>query len=296
MHDTGLADRIRARGVQVVEVAGWQTRGSGDFDPDGSVNHHTAGSSSGVAPSLAICTYGRSDLLGPLCQVLLGRDLVAYVIAAGRANHAGKGGWRGLAGNSRVHGLEIEHTGHGPSDAQVAVAVQIHAAFLEAPGQSRDARNVCQHFEWAPGRKVDFRALDPWTADTFRADVARALTTPAPQEDPHMSAEDVANLHRAVRSDLLRLASFVMGGRTNAVFNQRSVEDLDDVPGLADVSSLNELERLLAQPRLELISAAGVLGAADELAGRIIDRLPAGSVDGAVVKAAVLDALREGTG
>jgi len=115
-------------------------------------------------------------------------------------------------------------------------------------------------------------------------------------EDPHMSAQDVANLHNAIRSDLLRLASFVMGGRTNAVFNQQSVEDLDDVPGLADVSSLNELERLLSQPRLELISAAGVLGAADELAGRIIDRLPAGSVDGAVVKAAVLDALRQGTG
>jgi len=192
VHDTGLADRLRARGVTVVEIAGWQTRGSATFDPDGSVNHHTAGSAIGAAPSLTICIYGRPDVPGPLAQVLLGRDLVAYLIAAGRANHAGLGGWRGLVGNSSVHGLEIEHTGAAgaTSPAQLEVAVQIHAAFLEAPGQSRDAGLVCQHFEWAPTRKVDFRELNPpYTPASFRAAIVAALAPkPPPTEDDDMPA------------------------------------------------------------------------------------------------------------
>lgn len=184
MRDVGLADRIRARGVRVVEIAGWQTRGSATFAPRGSVSHHTAGPAKGVAPSLAICTYGRSDLPGPLCHVLLGRDLVAYVIAAGRANHAGAGGWRGLSGNSSVHGLEIEHTGTGPAAAQLRVAVQIHAAFLEAPGSSRDAELVCQHSEWAPRRKIDFRSLAPdYTPSTFRLAIRHALEDDMPLND-----------------------------------------------------------------------------------------------------------------
>ena len=112
------------------------------------------------------------------------------------------------------------------------------------------------------------------------------------QED-HMSAEDVANLHRAVRSDLLRLASFVMGGRTNAVFNHQTVQDAaDNEPGIANITSLNELERLLDQGRLELISAAGAIGAGvgkvdpAEVAKHILAGL-----DPAVIAAAIPDTL-----
>lgn len=177
--DLGLADRIRAAGVDVVEVAGWQTRGSESFRPRGSVNHHTAGPRAGTVPSLRICTHGRADLPGPLCQVLLGRDLRAYVIAAGRANHAGPGGWRGLAGNSSVYGLEVEHVGttaEPVSDELIEAMAAVHAAFLcgvEAP----DPGLVCQHAEWAPRRKVDFIGLD---GPTFRALVARHLEGSAP--------------------------------------------------------------------------------------------------------------------
>lgn len=185
MYDTGLANRLRKRGVDVVEIGGWQTRGSSSFNPKGSVNHHTAGSASGAAPSLSICIYGRKDLPGPLCHVLLGRDLRAYVIAAGRANHAGTGGWRGLAGNSSVHGLEIEHTGYGQAADQLYVAIQIHAAFLEAPGSTLDPAMVCQHFEWT-SRKVDFRELSPWSTQSFRDSIGVALDpniTPIPPKN-----------------------------------------------------------------------------------------------------------------
>ena len=104
--DIGLADRIRRKGVPVDELPGWNTNGSSDFHPQGSVNHHTAGGANGANPSLATCLFGRpkDNLPGPLCNVLQSRDPNgrdrALIIAAGRANHAGKGGWRGLAGNS----------------------------------------------------------------------------------------------------------------------------------------------------------------------------------------------------
>jgi hypothetical protein len=46
-------------------------------------------------PSLRLLIKRRSDCPGPLCNVGLARSGAVYVIAAGRANHAGKGGWRG---------------------------------------------------------------------------------------------------------------------------------------------------------------------------------------------------------
>jgi len=168
--DLGLANRIRAKGVRVVEVAGWQTRGSSTFAPRGSVNHHTAGPKSGATPSLNICINGRAGLSGPLCNVYQSRDPsgndIAYIVASGRANHAGKGGWRGLTGNSSMHGLEIEHP--GLTDVPVhrlEIAARIQAAFLEF--SSRDANLCCQHFEWTT-RKIDFNRLAPFTPNSFR--------------------------------------------------------------------------------------------------------------------------------
>ncbi|MEO5837776.1 MAG: peptidoglycan-binding protein, partial [Acidimicrobiales bacterium] len=89
MRDTAIAQRLRNAGLKVVEVDGWLTRVSDSFDARGLVDHHTAGGRTGNAPSLNICINGRSDLPGPLCNVLIGRDGTCYVIAAGRANHAG---------------------------------------------------------------------------------------------------------------------------------------------------------------------------------------------------------------
>jgi hypothetical protein len=182
MRDTGIADRLRRAGLRVIEVAGWQTAGSESFDPAGSVNHHTAGPSSGATPSLVTCIEGRPDLPGPLCNVYQSREPaedIAYVIASGRANHAGEGGWRGLSGNASVYGLEIEHTGTGPvPEPRLQLAARIHAAMF--PG---DPGYVCQHSEWT-GRKIDLATgVD---ADRFRSMVAAARnpTTALPEGPP----------------------------------------------------------------------------------------------------------------
>lgn len=200
--DTGIAARIRAQGVRVVEVAGWQTRGSTSFSPRGSVNHHTAGGSKGTCPSLNTVVYGRGDLAGPLCNVLQSREAngndIAYVVAAGRANHAGSGGWQGLSGNSSVYGLEIEHTGTAPlSVARQRIASRIHAAMLNG----KSASLVCQHYEWAPKRKID--AATHVSAATFRNYVVEAqkgggASTSPPTTQPE--DDDVAVLIKGDKS------------------------------------------------------------------------------------------------
>ena len=108
-----IADALRDAGLAVVEVDGWRDRGSSDFWPGGVVGHQTAGpAGGGDMPSLNTLIYGRPDLAGPLGNVGLGRSGTYYVVAAGRANHAGKGGWRGLTGNSSVLGIEAENDGY----------------------------------------------------------------------------------------------------------------------------------------------------------------------------------------
>lgn len=160
-HDTGIATRLRNKGLTVVEVAGWQTRGSSSFNPRGSVDHHTAGPRAGVAPSLSTVINGRPGLPGPLCNVYIARDNTCYVIAAGRANHAGAGGWGGLTGNASVFGVERENVGDGSEPwtlQQYDVAAKVHAALISTQGGRFDL--VCEHKEWAPRRKVDAFGVD----------------------------------------------------------------------------------------------------------------------------------------
>lgn len=197
--DTGIADRLRKWGLTVVETNGWQTRGSETFNPRGSVDHHTAGPRKGNAPSLNICINGRPDLPGPLCHVLIGRDNTCYVIAAGRANHAGAGGWAGLQGNASVFGIERENVGDGTEPwtlQQYDVAAKAHAALISAHGNRWDL--VCEHKEWAPRRKVDAFGVDgnqmrELVRDRLNMPVGPTPTpTPAPDpvQNPVMSDAD----------------------------------------------------------------------------------------------------------
>lgn len=206
MYDTGLAARIAVKGVPVSEIAGWQHRGRdyADYGPRGGVFHHTAGSSRGSAPSLTTIIYGRAGLPGPLAQVLQSReanpaDDRAIVVAAGTANHAGSGGWRGLSGNHKVAGLEVEHTGTSRVDPRrLETSARIMAALIEAPGSPRDARLVCQHFEWT-SRKIDFHDLTPWTPESFRARVAAWVGRTAAEDDMPLTDKDLRRVRDAAR-------------------------------------------------------------------------------------------------
>ena len=181
--DLGLADRIRAAGIPVIEVDGWQSRGSDSFTPRGGVDHHTAGSNNGNAPSLNVCTNGREGLSGPLCNVLQGFDGTAYVIASGRANHAGDGGWKGLSGNSSVYGFERENTGYDPPrpNQHEMAARTWNAVCNGGPFGTINADMICGHKEWAPSRKPDFHTLDyGW----FRNQITIGGSKPPPVKPP----------------------------------------------------------------------------------------------------------------
>src|SRR5215471_808950 len=199
--DLDLVNRLHRfldpMGVRVVEIDGWQSRGRtyATFDPYGSVNHHTAGPQTGVAPSLGICINGRSDLPGPLCNVHQQRADVVNLVAAGVANHAGRGSWSGLSGYQSVFGREVEHGGTTAEpfpERRWQTSCAIHASFLSGLSNA-DAAKSCQHFEWSTEGKIDFcKPLLPGGADGMRNRIAQLLggappvpgPSPTPQPPP----------------------------------------------------------------------------------------------------------------
>jgi hypothetical protein len=160
-----VAERCAARGIKVVYVKGWETRGRARIlTPVGSVFHHTAGSlRGGDKPSLTICTKGRQGLPGPLCNFFVSRSGVLYVIAAGSANHAGTGdrlSWIGRnRGNARTWGTEVENNGLGePWSASLMAALRvIFGVQLQVLGQP--SSRLVGHREYT-SRKPDPAGVD----------------------------------------------------------------------------------------------------------------------------------------
>lgn len=156
-----LPQVLKDAGLTIVEVPGWQWRGTADMsEVKGVLLHHTADGLKGNIPSLDLLIRGRSDLRGPLAQLGLARDGTYYIIAAGRANHAGKGHHPGVHGNSDMIGIEAENTGYttGPRadkwpekqmDAYRRGVLAI-LKYLKLP-----IKMALGHKEWAPDRKID---------------------------------------------------------------------------------------------------------------------------------------------
>lgn len=204
-YDLSIPDRLVRAGLVPDYVHGWETRGNENnggslhFDPKGHVNHHTAGGANGAQPSLNICINGRSDLPGPLCNVFLPREESrrVIVVAAGKANHAGAGGWHGLSSNYQVTGVEVEHVGTA-AEATTALRYDNMVRIAAAMAFGRfDASMVCQHREWAPTRKPDFTASGIPDVNAFRASVQDILgqmgsgPVPPPPPPPNSSTSSV---------------------------------------------------------------------------------------------------------
>lgn len=184
---THIAADLLTAGLDVGYVKGWERRGSSAFAPAGVVCHWTAGPRGTTgSPSLGVVTHGHSKLPGPLCNVYLARDGRCVIVAAGRANHAGEGGWKGLVGNSAVYGIEAESGGDGDwTGAQRAVYPRLVAAMLH--GLGRGADYAIGHNEWAPARKIDVR---DWPMPLMRQQVAAILAGPIAPALPIAAPED----------------------------------------------------------------------------------------------------------
>jgi peptidoglycan hydrolase-like protein with peptidoglycan-binding domain len=197
----------------------------------GVICHHTAGVKTGNMPSLSVLVDGRSDLPGPLSQLGLGRDGTFYIIAAGKANHAGTGSWQGLTtGNTNFIGIEAENTGiNKPGDPKHDPwpAVQLDAyrrgvaAILKHVGQGTIM--CCGHKEYAPGRKPDPHTLD---MNQFRNEVGAIMngTTPPPPLIPEKNPEEKVTLRRGSENNPIFLVKEVqrkiglVGSQVDGVF------------------------------------------------------------------------------
>lgn len=197
-----LPSVLRAAGLRVVEVDGWAIRGKEMDAIEGIVNHHTASpTASTLNTNLSVVINGNSIAPGPIAQVLLWRDGTCYIIASGKANHAGAGGpwgWLPLSppgqlsiANARTIGIEAVNNGTGEpwAPAMIDAYLALDAAILKQIG--RPASRVLTHHEWAPTRKIDpagptggrvamLPGLSTWSGDAWRALIAAKMQTPAP--------------------------------------------------------------------------------------------------------------------
>lgn len=216
-----LPEVLREAKLKVAEQPGWATRGRGNIGKvRGVLCHHTAGRAEGNMPSLNIITNGRPDLPGPLAHLGLGRDGTYYVIAAGRANHAGSGLWSSCkTGNSSFIGIEAEHTGQ-PGDPWPEVQMDAYrrgvAALLQKIGV--DHSWCCGHKEYArpQGRKSD----PTFDMNVFRDGIAAILngTAPPPKIIPAVDSKARPTLRRNARGPLVELVQGKVKAKVDGVF------------------------------------------------------------------------------
>ena len=222
---TWLPEVIENAGLKVAEQPGWRMRGHGDVGAiRGVICHHTAGPKDGNMPSLGIVTNGRPDLAGPLAQLCLGRDGTFFVVAAGKAFHAGPGVWKGIeTGNSSFIGIEAENTGLANDnpwpDVQMDAYKRGVAAILKHIGAA--AEMAAGHLEFA---KPDGRKADPsFSVGTrqeriaemvkFRAGVAAIMggTAPAPTPIPASDDQNRPTLRRGAQGELVKKIQSKLG-------------------------------------------------------------------------------------
>ncbi len=219
---------LQQAGLKVAECDGWQTRGIGDVGGIiGVICHHTANPDrTRNMPALRGLINGRTDptpLSGPLAQLGLGRDGTYYIVAAGRANHAGKGEWQGItAGNTHFIGIEAENTGGRDDTPWPAIQLDAYqrgvAAILKHIGKGAD--NCIAHKEWAPTRKTD----PDFDMVSFRAAVAGFLAQNVPAHPLIPAVETTATarptLRRGLNNDpsLVKLLQRKIGAMEDGVF------------------------------------------------------------------------------
>jgi hypothetical protein len=185
-----MSDRF-VRGYKIEWDNGWQDRRvPAAFNPKGLVLHHNDHDDDGVADitegALDVLRYGNGVTPGPLAQFGLGRKGTIWVLAAGRANHAGYGEWLDLPlhDNGAVWGIEAQNDGEEAwPPVQIRAYICLAAALARATGFTHEY--ICSHKEWRkdwidlsdPERqpKPDPHSID---MDWFREQVRNLLLNP----------------------------------------------------------------------------------------------------------------------
>jgi peptidoglycan hydrolase-like protein with peptidoglycan-binding domain len=222
-----MHDVLLQAGLKVAPCDGWQTRGHGNLAAvRGIICHHTAGPRTGNMPTLGTLIAGRQGLPGPLSQLGLGRDGTFYLIAAGRANHAGAGSWQGVqTGNASFIGIEAENTGLPGDQPWPEVQMDAYrrgaAALLGHLGLTAEACAGHKEYALPAGRKID----PTFDMNQFRAAVAAILSgsvaTPPlipAREPPTNGKVPRATLRRGATGDLVRALQKLLSTEPDGTF------------------------------------------------------------------------------
>jgi peptidoglycan hydrolase-like protein with peptidoglycan-binding domain len=229
---TWLPDVLKAAGLKVSTIDGWETRGRGDVGHIfGVICHHTAGPLKGNMPSMRTLINGRPDLPGPLAQLGLARDGSYIVIAAGRCNHAGKGIWRGIVNaNSNFIGIEAENTGLPNDFPWPAVQIDAYhrgvAAILKRIGRGPEFCAGHKEYALPIGRKDDA----DFDMDAFRLSVAAIINGSAPppvlippvEPSPPPGVQPRPTLRRGASGDLVKQIQAKVGVNADGKFGPKT--------------------------------------------------------------------------
>jgi N-acetylmuramoyl-L-alanine amidase len=223
---TNLDQALAASGVPYVEVnahpadytgsASWKERtrppSTGCFEPEGILCHHTA-SPAGTSDQADInaILWGNSSAPGPISQLYCGRSGTAYILAAGRANHGGKGIRPGVDGscadmNCLLLGIEAGNNGVGEfwPDALTDIYGRVVAALCSFYGLDVDSQ-VWFHATTGPPNGGCNSKIDPagpwqrqpglvgsttWDLGVWRGFV-KEFQGPIPPEPPPIGDDDM---------------------------------------------------------------------------------------------------------
>lgn len=227
---TWLPEVLLGAGLKVAQAPDWESRGRAPMGlVRGVMCHHTATGAPGNMPSLHMLIAGRPDLPGPLAQLGLGRDGTFYVIAAGRANHAGAGSWEGITtGNSSFIGIEAENDGKNEpwSPVQMEAYQRGAAAILKKLGAG--ANMCCGHKEYAAphGRKVD----PTFDMPLFRREVAAFLSGRTPSAPiPATDGQQRPTLRRGSKGEAVKQAQTLLDVDVDGFFGTNTEAALREV-------------------------------------------------------------------
>jgi len=250
-----FASVLKAAGLPVREVAGWQRRGrppsTDPSDPAypaatkfaGIGLHHTAGHN-----DLNVVLNGRPGIPGPLANLYVARDGKVHVVAAGRANHFGAGAAEvyqrtlrdlaplgdaaavGLAdsivGNGVYVGIEVENLGT-PADRYPRVQID---------SLQRACAALCQELGWTANRCVQHREWTRRKVDmSYRGPLREAVASLLVKEDFILDAATKAYFDK--QFELLRIGDDPdpRTGDTHPFSFENVLRRLDRIEGLLNL-------------------------------------------------------------
>ena len=167
--------------LKVWEEPGWKARtyaAGGMLGVAGVLWHHTATRGNGTNyPSRTVLRDGHAGLAGPLCNLSLMKDGTVGIVAAGQANHAGRGSIGGAyenMGNYWLIGIEAESDGvtNDWTPEQIKAMPHIGAALDLGFSGGKDFYQIA-HREYSYDGKIDPSFVD---MDALRANINKLLT------------------------------------------------------------------------------------------------------------------------